>query len=246
MKNQRILVDREPLSKDFIKSKENFGHVLSQVKNLKPPVWKSPWFYGPVGLAVVAITVSAVNLNPTEHIEHQAQLERVLPIEKRKIEAQPVAMITPKEVELPSVREVIPKEVGNHLIPVVESIESTIEDVTEIAEFETEVEPVEEVVFEQKATYPNINGVYTGEINISTMRDYGITCGSNEIKSFSLQFYDGKKEVTQSIIGNKIPKDICDIIEDHNWGSMIFLTKVMGVNKEGEVFSLPSMNFIPH
>ena len=66
MKNQRILVDRELLSKDYIKSKEDFGHVLSQVKNLKPPVWKTPWFYGPVGLAVAAITISAVNLNCIE------------------------------------------------------------------------------------------------------------------------------------------------------------------------------------
>ena len=77
MEKVKILIDREPLSKDYIESKQNFGQVLSQVKQLKPPVWKSPWFYGPVGLAVVALSVTAVNSIPPDDSTKTLKLERM-------------------------------------------------------------------------------------------------------------------------------------------------------------------------
>jgi len=256
MKNQNILVDRESLSKDYIQSKENFGHVLSQVKNLKPPVWKTPWFYGPVGLAVVAITVSAVQFNITEHIEEQANLEKVLPINDRKIEVRTLALISPKDIEKQSFEEVIPKKKqepknSEEIVPQekeegskISTIESTLPESIEQKTTNISISSTSKV---KKKSFPNIGGVYNGEISINTLCSAeGIRCGDLKIQSFTLQYYNGKKEVIQSVIGNIVPDKACKAIAEHNWGSMVFITKIMGSNLAGDIFTLPSMNFIPH
>ena len=113
-------------------------------------------------------------------------------------------------------------------------------------EVEEHREVISEVVPKKSNPYPNINGVYTGEISIQTIRDNKISCGDKEIQSFTLQYYDGKKEVVKAVIGNQIPEEICDLIEDHNWGSMIFLTEIVANDINGKKTTLPSMNFIPH
>src|SRR5690606_18772269 len=66
MKKTQTIVDRERLSSDYIESKQDFSNVLSQVKQLPTSAtWNSPWFYGPIGIAVFAVTISIVSLNPS-------------------------------------------------------------------------------------------------------------------------------------------------------------------------------------
>jgi len=249
MKNPKILVDREPLSKDYIQSKENFGHVLSQVKNLKPPVWKTPWFYGPVGLAVIAVTVSTVQFNTNEHLEKQTKLVKELPENVRKLEVQQLAIISPKEFEKKSVREAIPskkKEAQKSEVKIKEDIK-VITDVEVFEVSNTQLVDLPKVENSSKKSFPNIGGVYTGEIALNTLCSAeGISCGDLTIKSYTLQYFNGSKEVTRSVVGNTIPDDVCEVITEHNWGSMIFLTKIMGTNQGGDVFRLPSMSFVPH
>tara|TARA_R110002072_G_scaffold302976_1_gene490585 strand:+ start:36562 stop:37308 length:747 start_codon:yes stop_codon:yes gene_type:complete len=248
MKNQKILVDREPLSKDYIQSKENFGHVLSQVKNLKPPVWKTSWFYGPVGLAVVAITVSAVSFTSKSNSEKQAKLEKVMPENVRELKVQKLAIISPKEFEKKSVREVIPKKVEKTKLTVQKKEEAfAINDEIKANTEDVESFSEEKTKSAKKKSFPNIGGVYAGKISLSTLcSSDGIKCGSLAIKSYTLQYFNGTKEVVRSVIGNAIPEDVCEIINEYNWGSTIFLTKIMGADEEGNVFRLPSMSFIPH
>jgi hypothetical protein len=68
MKARKINLDRAPISSDKIESKQDFEHVLTNYKLIKPSFWTNPWFYGPVGLASLAIVVSLlmnnVNSNP--------------------------------------------------------------------------------------------------------------------------------------------------------------------------------------
>lgn len=63
MKKLKINLDRPPLESKHIESKQNFDHVLNGFKQLKPPIWKNPWFYGPVGVASVALVLSMGLIN---------------------------------------------------------------------------------------------------------------------------------------------------------------------------------------
>ena len=63
MKKVKINLDRKPLNSGYIESKQNFDQVLAGFKQIKPPIWKNPWFYGPVGVASLALLVSLSVLN---------------------------------------------------------------------------------------------------------------------------------------------------------------------------------------
>ncbi len=58
MKNRKLNLDRPPLQAEQIRSKMNFNQILESYKTVKPTIWKSPWFYGPAGLATIALAVS--------------------------------------------------------------------------------------------------------------------------------------------------------------------------------------------
>lgn len=51
-------LDRKPLDSSFIQSRQDFDKVLKGYQALKPPLWKNPWFYGPVGLASLAVALT--------------------------------------------------------------------------------------------------------------------------------------------------------------------------------------------
>lgn len=66
MKKLKMNLDRKPLNSEFIESKQNFNQVLNGFKQLKPPIWKNPWFYGPIGVASLALffSINSTNANP--------------------------------------------------------------------------------------------------------------------------------------------------------------------------------------
>ncbi|MGJ8661952.1 MAG: hypothetical protein ACSHXL_07935, partial [Bacteroidota bacterium] len=47
-------LDRDKVKSEYIHSKQDYKKVLDGFQALKPPIWKNPWFYGPVGLASLA------------------------------------------------------------------------------------------------------------------------------------------------------------------------------------------------
>jgi hypothetical protein len=51
-------LDRKPLESSFINSKQDFDKVIKGYQAMKPPIWKNPWFYGPAGLASLAIILT--------------------------------------------------------------------------------------------------------------------------------------------------------------------------------------------
>lgn len=83
MKARKINLDRAPISSDKIESKQDFGHVVTNYKLIKPSFWTNPWFYGPVGLASFAIVVSLmmnnVNSNPEQNEKKSTLVRSVLP-----------------------------------------------------------------------------------------------------------------------------------------------------------------------
>lgn len=59
-------LDRNPITSDQIKSKQNFDHILMKHKASNLPFWKSPWFWGPTGLASVGALLF-LSLNSFNH-----------------------------------------------------------------------------------------------------------------------------------------------------------------------------------
>jgi hypothetical protein len=95
--------------------------------------------------------------------------------------------------------------------------------------------------------YPNISGVYSGEISyVDLCKPLGIVCSSGyKIVKFTLQYSDGQNDKTESFLGNKIPESLCDRIARNNMNQMIFFTDITAVNDEGKIMILTSFNLIP-
>jgi len=249
MKKVNILIDREPLSRGYVKSKQNFGKVLSQIKPLKPPVWKSTWFYGPVGLAVVALTVTAVNSLPPDRSIKTLKLEALLPLEQRKIEAETLAFVSLKE-ENTSFREITPeKSEPDEVKSMIQ--EHVPEKVQEHVKPEIIIEqPISNpiIVIEKSrplTKFPSINRVYTGEISLTDLCSNGIECLDSKITSFSLEYYNGYDDVVEKIQGNSIDVAICEVISKFNLNEMIFITQIRATVNGGQTVTYPSMNLIP-
>ena len=64
MKKLNTTLDREPMTSQAIRERQNFNYILKETAAAKIPIWKSIWFYGPVGIAMVTMVVSAVRMNP--------------------------------------------------------------------------------------------------------------------------------------------------------------------------------------
>ena len=83
MKTRKINLDRAPISSDKIKSKQDFEHVLTNYNSIKPSFWTKPWFYGPVGLASLAIVfslfINSANSNPNENEKKSTLVNSTFP-----------------------------------------------------------------------------------------------------------------------------------------------------------------------
>lgn len=68
MERTKTTLDREPMTSEAIRQRQDFDFVLKQAVAAKVPIWKSIWFYGPVGIAMVTMVVSAVRMNPKNEL----------------------------------------------------------------------------------------------------------------------------------------------------------------------------------
>ena len=68
MKRTKTTLDREPMNSEAIRQRQDFDYILKEATAAKVPIWKSIWFYGPVGIAMVTMVVSAVRINPKNEL----------------------------------------------------------------------------------------------------------------------------------------------------------------------------------
>lgn len=254
MKKIQTIVDREPLSSDYIESKQDFSTVLSQVKQLPTASWKSPWFYGPIGIAVFSVTISIVSLNPSS-----AKVVEVQPKEKEIAKTIEQVETESATNEVQVVKENIKEEVTSEIkkeLPVLDQkalIETSVK-----AENNSEksialpVEKSKEKVVVVRSVpennkYPHIEGFFTDEIPADKLfSEYGIQLNSTvKITSFDFNYYNGKSNVVIPINGNKIPLSYQSDINNYNINRMIFITNIKAVDNYNRVFTLPSINFTP-
>jgi hypothetical protein len=94
MKENKIKIDRPIISSEEINSKQDFTKVVEGFRKIKPPLWKNPWFYGPIGLASLAIVLTLTTLNNNEFEEKTTLIES-------------------KDIKLPADTECIHKPIKN-------------------------------------------------------------------------------------------------------------------------------------
>jgi hypothetical protein len=68
-------LDRKTLKPDYISSKQDFNQVVKNFNADKVPIWKSPWFYGPAGLATLALLIGLVSYNNSTSYENNDTLK---------------------------------------------------------------------------------------------------------------------------------------------------------------------------
>jgi len=74
MEIKTVNLDRGFLSSSQIEKRQNFKEVLILSKLNKQPTWRSPWFYGAVGLSSFAVSaISLVDL-PKPNLKYGEKL----------------------------------------------------------------------------------------------------------------------------------------------------------------------------
>lgn len=265
MKKTQTIVDREQLSSDYIESKQDFNHVLSQVKLLPTANWKSPWFYGPIGIAVLSVTVSIVSFNPSNaiaSISEESKEEFKLKTTTSQIEKQnnqikkEVAEVTTKTI-LVEVKEIdnqikVTEKSNNKTSDKEESVLAKVsEENSNTDQLENTISNTTTIVKDNKIPsnnkFPYIDGYFTGKIPVESLFDKkGILLNESvQVVSFDLNFFTGRSNVVNQIKGNKIPEEMRSMITNFNIGKTIFLTNIKAYDREGRMYTLPSMNLIP-
>jgi len=243
MEKIKTIVDREQLSSNYIGSNQNFGHVLSQTKILKPPIWKTFWFYGPIGLSVFAITISITSINATGNYQKDNSslitTKQNIGTEMSTKEDNVYSPIEPENTLSPSL---------NSSDPVPETFKTEITVKTIINEQNDSENPMDDetAITVKKSVFPNIEGVYTGKIKTEALcSEKGIRCNDGiRIISFTIQYTAGLQDRLTKVKGNTIPDDVCDTIQNQSGENMIFITEIKGVRDNGELVILTSMNYI--
>lgn len=251
MKKIKTIIDREPLGSDYIASRQNFDQVIQQASQLSVPTWKSAWFYGPIGMAVIAVTVSVVTIDPAsaDASVTTASMDKVTPSENegekmilasdaQEDKANPVGAETEPVLEQVShTNHAVQQPQANPRVETQPEPEPIVETTTPLAE-ETNAPS------RNKGAFAHIGQYYMGEIPVSAL-DQALECNDEiRIIAFNVHFNTLNGTETAPIIGNKIPAKIIEAIKQHNIGYMITFTDIKGKTAEGKVVSLLPMNFI--
>ena len=258
MEIKKVNLDRQNLSSSYIEKKQDFNHVLKSAKMTKMPTWKSPWFYGAVGLSTVAIV--AVVLTENNFKNETNDKTATLYESKKEIEASKSISIKPStEKKTTSAKSVVaayvPQFTGsfnrvtidNSFItePSKDDIATTIEE--QIPVTETNVEIVKEIKTVNKTSFigqPSIAGIASGVISIEKFKNTSIieSNSSFEITSYEVQYFNGLQDITAVIRSNKIPENIKEQIIENNLDEMIFITGIKGIDENGKIRKLPAIN----
>lgn len=256
----KTILDREPLSSDYIRSRQDFDQVVNAAKVAQKPIWKSAWFYGVTGLSaiaiVIAISVSGGKEQQKEPVvigqtvdpsEVQTTKPRVKssdsgsislaignPVKSRTVVEEHASVVNDREersVQTPIVNETV--VTTEEEIPIVKTVEKREEKPKTTS---------------SKNYMPNFGGVYEGNVPVDLL------CGGNGIQSngtlavtsFTISYFDGKKNVTARVSGNKIPYDVCEDLGIYNVGTEIFITNIYAEDRfSGATSHLPSMLITP-
>ena len=258
MENRKTTLDREPISSEYIKGKQNLNQVLKGHRAMKPPLWKTVWFYGPVGLATAALIVAASNMkNEISSISKDEQprynIEKVQ-LAKTDFFSEATIKVTSKKksdndailyaAATKSINEEAPVEYGieptKFLPPIVETTSTeniVVENIPAI--------PVEKT--RNQKTMPNIAGIITGKLNIDDICEAnGIACNNGfKVYSYDVQYYNGYGDVIERVRGDKFPPFLCNKLRTFNVNQQVMITNILAKHPDGSIERLISMRIEP-
>jgi hypothetical protein len=256
----KTILDREPLSSDYIRSRQDFDQIVKVAKVAQKPIWKSAWFYGVTGLSAIAIVIAisvsgwkeqqkepeviGQSVDPSEvqptkpHVKSSGSGNISMaignPVKNKVVVQEQTSKPNDREersIQTPIVKE--PVVTKNEEIPVVKSVERREE--------KPKTTPSNNYM-------PNFGGVYEGNVPVDLLcSGKGIQSnGKLTVTSFTISYFDGKQDVTARVRGNKIPYDVCEDLGRYNVGTEIFITNIYAEDRfSGATSHLPSMLITP-
>lgn len=227
MEKIKTILDRKQLSSDYIRSKQDFANVVKGAKGLGKPYWQTNWFYGTVGVATVAIIVTAVTLSGSDTPEKNPEKNNVVAMSATNDqEKDPVVKETPEitgnqEVDAdPAEAQQETSEENNSQSSSSEenSANTSSQSSQEEPANNTAARTQETEVVEKKAEVglPNVAGVSGGPISFKDFCDpLGIQVdGGVLIHQYTIQYRSCARDITARIRGNRLPSQVCEEIRD--------------------------------
>lgn len=247
MEKIKTVLDRKPLSSEYIGSKQDFGKVMKGANGVSASIWKSTWFYGTVGVAAVAVIVAAVTLTNSNTPKDQATLEAptaLSMVENDKHDQRETAQkptTGPKETteSVKHTESSTPKPVAT----------KGKEPVSQKQPTDQSSPTAKKVVTEEVApelTMPNISGVSTGSIAFKDFcNPLGIQVGNGVlIHNYTIRYRSCARDVTARISGNRIPLEVCNEIRDCGNNIEIFFTNIEGRQRDDTWIRLKDFSLV--
>lgn len=246
MEKLKTILDRKPVSSDYIKSKQDFGKVIKGVKSLSPPVYKSAWFYGAVGVAAVAITVAAVTLTSPDTPKVDETIRTSQIATNMTPEDSNVALLSEKqhaEKEKPESSPEVKKKIEVKSKPPKPTEKEPVKQVVEKTTLEKETD---ETVPELESDMPHISGISSGPINFKDFcNPLGIQVDNGIlIYRYTIQYRSCARDVTATVRGNKIPQSLCDEIRDCGNPIEISFMNIEGQDRKGKNILLKDFSVV--
>ncbi len=253
MEKIKTILDREPISSEYIASKQDFANVMNGAKGLGKPYWKTNWFVGAVSVTAVAIIVTAVTLtNSEDPIEEPTQQLASVAKDDSQKDASPkegadliehTADATLKEVETDKSEETPTVETPVETNP---NLEVYIEEEPPAPTMAARQKPVEEDPKPQEIGLANVAGVTGGPISFKDFCDpMGIQVGDGIlIHQYTLQYRSCARDVTVRIGGNRLPPQLCREIADCGSAIEVTFSNFRAEDRQGKPVKLQSFSLV--
>lgn len=256
MKHFKINVGRRRLSSEYIQAKQNFDSVLKGVRSSQPGIWKSPWFYGVVGMTSMAAIVGYY------FYQTQNKINETIITQNTSAKEEVESNLPTLAVNLPTAQVgYAPAETGHFelkmegkekrqekrgaeidIAPREETLALT--PVQQVADVPAEVE--KNATVKKKAvrnSLPSISGVYNGDISWENFKNGEVFVGEGlNVRQFSIQYTTRLGDKTISVKGSRIPDDIVSELENLGLNQTIFITNVIAGDDTGELMRFVSMD----
>ena len=260
MEKRRTTLDRKRISSDYIKGRQNFKQVLKGYQAAKIPIWKSAWFYGPVGLATIAATITFTSLigNKESNDKITTQETKIASLDgsdqteldSKNTNEENVLLAEAEEFSDPEVNEdpvQLPRSNENPIVldPVQEQNENRPNPPVQLVSND---DPLDETAPVRKVqTMPEIGGIFSGQIFVETLcASDGIKCNDgSRVMSYAIQYHNGIEDVIENFNGARISSYLCDKLRRFNLNQPIFVTRIIVVTPDGTKKMVPSMSITP-
>lgn len=257
MKRMKFNLDRPELDSKSIQARKDFDTLMKNHAIMSKPIYKSPWFFGTVGLATVglAVTTSVMMYDSQDDV---SQLEVI----NQTDDSPPMVESTVEG--LVSLSGGVSKhfdELAKRTLSYSESLKTEDEgshpithEKADVVKEAIELVDDENVLKEDVITpHPNedflnakISGKFNGAISREELFDNkGITVGSDvSVVHFELHLIDGLGGKVFQEEGNQLNGEMKDALNQIDQGETIYFENIKGKTKKGDVVRLNPLRYV--